>query len=103
MATIKDVKKGMCDEVFTELTGIKVRMDALRVRIESSAPGNDKDAELYGRHLKELADQIEWKLQIISHSCSYDWKGSAEYEDNAVSVGPQEAFEKDFSGGYLGG
>jgi archaellum component FlaC len=100
---MKDIKKGMCDDVYTELEGIKDRMDALRMKVEKIAPANDKVVETYGRHLKELSDQIEWKLQIISHTCSYDWKGSAEYEDNVVSVGPREAFESDYSGGYLGG
>jgi hypothetical protein len=42
----------------------------------------------------------------MSHSCSYDWKGSEEYDehgDNVVSVDQAEKTDEDFSPGYLGG
>ena len=58
----------------------------------------------YERHLVELAGQIEWKLQILSHACPYDWKGSAEKVESIVSVQPPEVMTApDFSGGYIGG
>ena len=43
-------------------------------------------------------------LQILSHSCPYDWKRSGEKVESMVSVGPSaETVGSDFSGGYLGG
>ncbi len=103
MATMKDIKKGICDEAYTELEGMKERLEMLREKFRSAYPIKDELSVLYERHLLELAEQIDWKLQIISHACPYDWKGSVEYEENVVSVGPAPTKDVDFSGGYLGG
>src|SRR5574337_622464 len=105
MATIKDIKKvkGFCDDVYADLAGMKDKIMAMR---DNFALTYGEDHELfvtYDRHLRELAEQIEWKLQILSHACPYDWKGSTEYE-NVVSVEPDKMVpDSDFSGGYVGG
>jgi hypothetical protein len=104
MATVKDINKDFCDDVFTELSGMKKRIMDMRDNLARTFGAEGDLFGKYERHLCELADQIEWKLQILSHACPYDWKGSAEYAENIVSVGPAEkAPETDFSGGYLGG
>lgn len=104
MATMKDIKKGYCDEVYTGLSEMKERIVALRNNLVPTY-GKESDAfKMFERHLSELTDQIDWKLQILSHACPYDWKGSGEYNENTVSVGPTDnAPIADFSGGYLGG
>lgn len=105
MAAVKDIKKGVCDNVFSGLTDVKKRIEALRDDLARTYKTEDKLFGLYERHLCELVDQIDWKIQIMSHACSYDWKGSAEaeYEENTVSVGPADTSNSDFAGGYLGG
>lgn len=105
MAAVKDIKKGVCDNVFSGLTDVKKRIEALRDDLARTYKTEDKLSGLYERHLSELVDQIDWKIQIMSHACSYDWKGSAEaeYEENTVSVGPADTTTPDFAGGYLGG
>jgi hypothetical protein len=57
----------------------------------------------FQRHLKELAEQIEWKLQILSHACPFEWEGSREKVESIVSVQPEVPKGPDFSGGYVGG
>jgi hypothetical protein len=58
----------------------------------------------YKRHLLELVDQIVWKLQILSHACPYDGKGSAGNIESSVSVRePETSSGPEFSGGYIGG
>jgi hypothetical protein len=103
MATIKEIKKGYCDEVYTGLSGMKEGILAMRDKLARTYPAESEFFGLYERHLCELVDQIDWRLQILSHTCPYDWKGSVEYEENTVSVGAAETFTTDFSGGYLGG
>jgi hypothetical protein len=105
MAAVKDIKKGVCDNLFSGLSDVKKKIEALRGDLTRTDKGDDKLTGLYERHLGELIDQVEWKLQIMSHACPYDWAGSAEaeYDENTVSVGPAEKFETDFSGGYIGG
>jgi hypothetical protein len=103
MANVKDMRKGICDDVYTELAGMKEKIEALTEKLKRTYPAEDALSGLYSRHLHELAGQIEWRLQILSHACPHDWKGSEDYEENIVSVGPPEKFETDFSGGYVGG
>ncbi len=105
MAAVKDIKKGVCDNVFSGLSDVKKRIEALRDDLARTYKAQDNLSGLYERHLGELVEQIDWKIQILSHACSYDWKGSAEteYEDNTVSVGPADTSTPDFAGGYLGG
>jgi len=103
MATIKDIKRDICDDVYSGLSGIKVKLLAMRDDLARTSGVETNVFGLFDRHLCELVDQVEWKLQILSHACPYDWKGSSEYEENTVSVGPAEKTPADFSGGYLGG
>ncbi len=103
MATMKDMKKNYCDDVFTELSGIKDRIMKLQDNLKNTYDLKDDMTAKIERHLCELADQIDWKLQILSHACPYDWKGSTDYEENIVSVGPADVQPVDFSGGYIGG
>lgn len=103
MATTKNIKKGLCDEVFRGLSDMKEKVVAMRKDIARINGVEPAVSELFDRHLGELVDQVDWKLQILSHACPYDWTGSAEYEENTVSVGPTDKTLSDFSGGYLGG
>jgi hypothetical protein len=99
MATTRDKVKNICDETFEQLTEVKEKIEALRDSLARNYPGEAGILGVYERHLGELVDQVDWKLQIMSHSCSYDWEGSEEFAET-VSVGPTE---EDFSPGYIGG
>lgn len=105
MASLMNVKesKGFCDEVYTRLTDMKKQLIELRDRSVAKSPGIGIEGGMFGRHLGELADQIDWKLQILSHSCTIDWKGSAEYEEIAEVNTMVKSADAEFSPGYLGG
>ncbi len=105
MATAKNMNKNVCDQTFMELDDVKNRLVELRDNIVHTDEADGKIRGLYERHLCELIDQIDWKLQIMAHACSYDWKGSDmdEYVDNTASVGPVEIPSTEFSPGYVGG
>jgi len=103
MGTTKNIKKGLCDDMFNELSDIKEKLVAMRKDIARTNGVEAKVSGLFDRHIGELVDQVDWKLQILSHACPYDWSGSADYEENTVSVGAVEKTINDFSGGYLGG
>ncbi len=105
MAMVKDTRKNFCDEAYTELSNIKERVVRMRDQLSLNYPAESDMFKLFDRHICELADQIDWKLQILSHACPYDWKGSSEieYEENIAQVGPSDTREPDFAGGYLGG
>jgi hypothetical protein len=105
MASILNVKesKGFCDEVYAQLTSMRDKVLELRTRSSAGKPETDIDGGKFTRQLTELADMIEWKLQILSHSCSVDWKGSAEYEEIAEVDARGKSGDLEFSPGYVGG
>jgi hypothetical protein len=105
MASVLNMKesKGFCDEVYTKLTDMKKQLIELKGRSVAKSPGEDIEGGMFGRHLGEIADQIEWKLQILSHSCPVDWKGAAEYEETAQVDTKVKSGDVNFSPGYVGG
>ena len=105
MASLMNVKesKGFCDEVYTKLADIKKQLIDLKSRSVAKSPGIDIDGGMFGRHLGELADQIDWKLQILAHSCPVGWKGSADYEEIAEVNTMEKSGDAEFSPGYVGG
>jgi hypothetical protein len=105
MASLMNVKesKGFCDEVYTTLVDVKEKIIELKGRSVAKSPGKDIEGGMFGRHLGELADQIDWKLQILSHSCSVDWKGAADYEEIAGVDTLEKSEDIEFSPGYVGG
>ncbi len=104
MATVMDVKstKVFCDEVYSELTSMKRTLMDLQNRTRTVGTENEV-AETFRRHLCEITDEIDWKLQILAHSCPYNWEGSSDFEDT-VQVNANMPLDSDaISGGYLGG
>ncbi len=105
MASVLNVKenKKYCDEVFTQLTNMKEMIIKLQKQSAAVSPGTDIEGGLFSRHLSELADQIDWKLQILSHSCSVDWKGAMDFEETAQVDVAVKSKDIEFSPGYIGG
>jgi hypothetical protein len=108
MGSVKDEKetmvKAFCDDVYSELQIMRMRILSVNDELALTYGEESQPFKTYRRHLMELADQIEWKLQILSHACPYDWKGSVEKVENIVSVRqPEIPSGPDFSGGYIGG
>jgi hypothetical protein len=96
--------KSFCDDVYTELASMRMKIIMMSDDLSMAYGDDSPPLTMFKRHLEELADQIEWKLQILSHVCPYDWKGSKEKVESTVSVRQPETVEdSDFSGGYLGG
>jgi hypothetical protein len=68
--------------------------------------GKDKGAlRSHVRHLNELIQTIDWKLEIFSKECPVDWSKFGKTSESTTSVPTLESMkEKDFpSGGYAGG
>jgi hypothetical protein len=108
MGSVREIKKttvtSFCDEVYTELAGMRMKIITMSEDLSAAYGDDSLPLNMFKRHLSELSDQIEWKLQILSHVCPYDWKGSKEEVESTVSVRQTETIAgPDFSGGYLGG
>jgi hypothetical protein len=103
MATVKNIKvNDYCDAVNSELAGMKARIHELQEDVKRTYGPDNEVALAHSKHLCELADMIEWKLQILMKSCPFEWKG-ADKDIESVSVGRADTTGPDFSGGYIGG
>lgn len=107
MATAKSINiNNYCDAVNNDLASMKMKIDELRADVKKTYGPENEVARTHERHLVELADIIEWKLQILMKACPFEWKGADKGAERTVSVGPArkaDADAPDFSGGYLGG
>ncbi len=107
MGSVVEIKttraKAVCDDVYVELESMRMKILTMIDELAMIYGDDEEPLKMFKRHLSEFADQIEWRLQILSHACPYDWKGSKETVENMVSVRPETVDGSDFSGGYLGG
>lgn len=108
MGSVRSVEqpsvRSFCDEVYTELAGMRMKLLAMTDELSVNYGDDTVPYNTFKRHLLELAEQLEWKLQILSHACPFEWKGSKEKVESIVSVRqPEPATGPDFSGGYVGG
>ncbi len=91
-------------EVFGELEAIKGRVLALRKDLAEVSGGKGTNFASHDRHLLELAEYIDWKLQVLEKGTGFDWKAAGMSVESDVSVSaPEKSSEPDISGGYLGG
>ena len=108
MATANEIKeKVFFEEVYKVLEGFKMRIFLLR---EELARTYGKDSRMFldhDRHLIEMAEYIDWKIQVLEKGTSFDWKtatGNKVKIESEVSVLPPDTITgSDISGGYIGG
>lgn len=108
MATAKEIKeKAYFEEVYKVLEGIKMRLYALREELARTYGKDSRMLLAHDRHLLEMAEYIDWKIQVLEKGTSFDWKtakGNKEEVESDVSVFTTEnRTGPDFSGGYIGG
>jgi hypothetical protein len=108
MGTAMEQKqKSYFEDVDRELEGIKMRIYLLREELARTYGKNDPMLIAQDRHLVELVEYVDWKLQVLEKGTSFDWKTSRGIRNEIqsdVSVGETESGTgPDISGGYLGG
>jgi len=108
MATANEIKeKVFFEEVYKVLEGFKMRIFLLR---EELARTYGKDSRMFldhDRHLIEMAEYIDWKIQVLEKGTSFDWKtatgNKVKIESEMSVVPPDTTTGSDISGGYIGG
>jgi hypothetical protein len=108
MATANEIKEtAYFEDVYRELDSIKMRLYTLREELARTYGINSPILLAHDRHLVEMAEYIDWKLQILEKGTSFDWKtakGGRLNIQSDVSVQVSEsAGGPEFSGGYVGG
>ena len=105
MATANDIKiRSYCDAVSSKLTSMKEGIHALQEEAKNTYGKDSEQSLIYRRHLCELADMIDWKLQLLMKACPFDWKARDSDVESIVSVKSlDKESDLDFAGGYIGG
>jgi hypothetical protein len=108
MGTAMEMKeKAYFEDVDRELEGIKRRIYLLREELATTYGKDNPILVAQDRHLVELAEYVDWKLQVLEKGTAFDWtttRGSRKDIQSDVSVQvPVSSTGPDFSGGYLGG
>lgn len=108
MATANEIKeKEYFEDIFKELEGIKMKLYMLREELARTYGKDSPMLVAHDRHLVELAEYVDWKLQILEKGTAFDWKnaaGSRKDIRSEVSVRAPEDFSgPQISSGYLGG
>lgn len=107
MATAKNIDiHDYCDSMYEELTDMKERLYDL-MDCSGRVGGNEKVKEVvktHSPHLHDIADVIDWKLQILTKVCPADWTKYPEGAERDVSVREPGVSEKeDVAPGNIGG
>ena len=107
MATAMEMKeKTYFEDVDKELEGIKRRIYLLREELARTYGKDSTVLMAQDRHLVELAEYVDWKLQVLEKGSAFDWKtskGNMAHIESDVSVPSPDITGPEFSGGYLGG
>jgi len=105
MATAKEIKeKAYLEDIYKELEGIKMKLSGLREDLARSYGKDTPTFITHDRHLLEMFEYIDWKLQVLEKGTGFDWKAANKSIESDVSVGQTDNTKgPDFSGGYVGG
>ena len=104
MASVKSREfRNYCDAMYKELSGMKSRLEGFVREIEHMKGPEGEVLKPHISHFQDIARTIDWKLEILTRVCPFDWTGYAGVE-KTVSVRVEELPEKEPVGaGYLGG
>lgn len=105
MATKHIDINGYCDSLYSELTGIKDRLESFLIQIDLMEAKEKRVLSSHEKHLREIIQLVDWKMEIFSKQCPVDWSKFGKESEGATSVPLSDTMkEKDFpSGGYAGG
>jgi hypothetical protein len=108
MGTAMEMKeKAYFEDVDREFESIKRRIYLLREELARTYGKDNPILIAQDRHLVELMEYVDWKLQVLEKGTSFDWKtsrGSRMDIESDVSVrSPENVTGPEISGGYLGG
>ena len=90
-----------CDTLFSELTDMKERLNCLVVDINEMPMQARLKVQSHIPHLEEIMKTIDWKLEILTRVCPFEWAGYGPDVETQVSDG-EPGTEMDI-GGYVGG
>jgi hypothetical protein len=97
--------KDYCDSLYTELFGMKSKLGEYVTMIEQMEESKKTLLNPSIRHMDEIINFLDWKIEIFSKVCPVDMSKFVKDVESAVSVPPVETMKESKlpAGGYLGG
>lgn len=103
---INDVRS-YCDVLFDDLSGMKSKLLGLIEDIDLMQGRDKEHVSSHARHLRDIANTIDWKLEILTKVCPTDWMRYAEGAERASVRAPEKSeFDREgeiLSPGNVGG
>ncbi|MCX7793294.1 MAG: hypothetical protein N2257_02640 [Thermodesulfovibrionales bacterium] len=94
--------RSICEELYGELDGMKGKLSEIIDHVERLGPELKERFRPVIRHLDDIINTIEWKKEIFTKVCPFDFSGYHREAETTASVPLREKAE-DFSPGYVGG
>ena len=105
MASVKETEFGnYCDTVYRELSDMRSRLLGFVKEIELMKGPKKEMLESHISHFQDIIRTIEWKLEILTRVCPFEWAGYAGVERTASVRLDEQLSQKEFVGaGDIGG
>lgn len=105
MASVKNIEfRNYCDTMYSELSGMKSRLLGFVKEIEGMKGPEKEVLKSHVAHFRDIANTIDWKLEILTRVCPFEWTGYPGVERTAsVHADEELSREQRVSGGYGGG
>jgi hypothetical protein len=93
-----------CDRMYSELIGMKAKLRGFVTEIENMKGPEKELLASHVAHFQDIIKTIDWKLEILTRVCPFEWTGDVGVEKTAsVRVDEELSREQRVSGGYGGG
>ena len=105
MASRKNIGYGnYCNRMYTELVDMKKKLLDFVSEIEHMKGPDRESLEYQIPHFQDMARTIEWKLEILTRVCPFEWAGYPDVEKTASIRVDEEFVQKEVIGaGNIGG
>lgn len=105
MATVKNIGfNNYCDRMYRELSDMRTRLSGFVNEIEHMKGKEKVSLQSHVAHFQDLIRAVDWKLEILTRVCPYEWSGYGDVEKTA-SIRVDEDFVKreSIGAGNVGG
>ncbi len=105
MAVSRDIKyTNYCEGLYGELEGMRAKVFQLIEDTKLIKGFEEEHLNSHLSHLRDIANTIEWKRDVMMKACPGDWTKQAKDVESTVSVRVGETLgESESFGGFAGG
>ena len=105
MATAKNIGfQSYCEDMYRELSGMKTRLLSFVSEIERMKGSEKEIVKSHVSHLQDIVRTMDWKLELLTKDCPFEWAGYKDVEKGASVQVDEEFVQKlPIGAGSVGG